>query len=62
MTHVLRIAHLRIALHVANPEVGKREGIHSLSGLFIQSHQRSPNCLIYVHNFAKASIQNYLIT
>ena len=25
MTHVLRIAHLRIALHVANPEVGKRE-------------------------------------
>ena len=27
MTHVLRIAHLRIALHVANPEVGKREGI-----------------------------------
>ena len=28
MTHVLRIAHLRIALHVANPEVGKREGIH----------------------------------
>ena len=28
MTHVLKIAHLRIALHVANPEVGKREGIH----------------------------------
>ena len=28
MTHVLRIAHLRIALHVANPEVGNREGIH----------------------------------
>ena len=27
MTHVLRIAHLRIALHVANPEVGNREGI-----------------------------------
>ena len=27
MTHVLRIAHLRIALHVANLEVGKREGI-----------------------------------
>ena len=26
MTHVLRIAHLRIALHVANPEVGNREG------------------------------------
>ena len=25
MTHVLRIAHLRIAHHVANPEVGKRE-------------------------------------
>ena len=25
MTHVLRIAHLRIALHVANPEVGNRE-------------------------------------
>ena len=25
MTHALRIAHLRIALHVANPEVGKRE-------------------------------------
>ena len=29
MTHVLRIAHLRIALHVANPEVGKRE-VHPL--------------------------------
>ena len=29
MTHVLRIAHLRIALHVANPEVGNREGIHN---------------------------------
>ena len=29
MTHVLRIAHLRIALHVANPEVGKRE-VHQL--------------------------------
>ena len=28
MTHVLRIAHLRIALHVANPEVGKREVHH----------------------------------
>ena len=26
MTHVLRIAHLRIAHQVANPEVGKREG------------------------------------
>ena len=25
MTHVLRIAHLRIAHQVANPEVGKRE-------------------------------------
>ena len=25
ITHVLRIAHLRIALHVANPEVGNRE-------------------------------------
>ena len=25
MTHVLRIAHLRIALHVANPEVGSGE-------------------------------------
>ena len=25
MTHALRIAHLRIALHVANPEVGNRE-------------------------------------
>ena len=33
MTHVLRIAHLRIALHVANPEVGNREGIHT-SNLF----------------------------
>ena len=30
MTHLLRIAHLRIALHVANPEVGKREGIPHL--------------------------------
>ena len=29
MTHVLRIAHLRIALHVANPEVGNREGIRA---------------------------------
>ena len=28
MTHVLRIAHLRIALHVANPEVGNREDHH----------------------------------
>ena len=28
MTHVLRIAHLRIAHQVANPEVGKREGNH----------------------------------
>ena len=26
MTHVLRIAHLRIAHHVANTEVGKHEG------------------------------------
>ena len=26
MTHVLRIAHLKIAHHVCNPEVGKREG------------------------------------
>ena len=38
MTHVLRIAHLRIALHVANPEVGNREGIHftktNMNGLF----------------------------
>ena len=25
MTNVLRIAHLRIAHHVCNPEVGKRE-------------------------------------
>ena len=35
MTHVLRIAHLRIAHQVANPEVGKREvhqqiNIHNL--------------------------------
>ena len=28
MIDVLRIAHLRIALHVANPEVGKREVHH----------------------------------
>ena len=27
MTHVLRIAHLRIAHQVANPEVGNPEGI-----------------------------------
>ena len=33
MTHVLRIAHLRIALHVANPEVGNREGIREMSKL-----------------------------
>ena len=26
MTNVLRIAHLKIAHHVCNPEVGKREG------------------------------------
>ena len=32
MTHVLRIAHLRIALHVANPEVGNRE-VHHYEGL-----------------------------
>ena len=31
MTHVLRIAHVRIALHVADSEVGKREGILPLS-------------------------------
>ena len=29
MTNVLRIAHLRIAHHVCNPEVGKRE-VHRL--------------------------------
>ena len=33
MTHVLRIAFLRIALHVANPEGGKREGIHLIIAL-----------------------------
>ena len=27
MTHVLRIAHLRIAHQVANPEVGNPDGI-----------------------------------
>ena len=35
MTHVPRIAHLRIALHVANPEVGNREGIQVYLILFI---------------------------
>ena len=32
MAHVLRIAHLRIALHVANPEVGNREVHHNEVG------------------------------
>ena len=36
MTHVLRIAHLRIALHVANPEVGNRE-VHPYN------HQEPPD-------------------
>ena len=36
MTNVLRIAHLKIAHHVCNPEVGKRE-IHLFNYLFIYS-------------------------
>ena len=32
MNDVLRIAHLRIALHVANPEVGNRE-VHPIHRL-----------------------------
>ena len=39
MTHVLRIAHLRIALHVANPEVGNRE-VHRNILISITLHAR----------------------
>ena len=35
MTHVLRIAHLRIALHVANPEVGNRE-VHQVYPKYLE--------------------------
>ena len=44
MTHVLRIAHLRIALHVANPEVGNREGI------LITQHHHLNQSAEYIHH------------
>ena len=40
MTHVLRIAHLRIAHQVANPEVGKRE-VHHGANFTLSSHSLS---------------------
>ena len=33
MTHVIRIAHLKIAHHVYNPEVGKREGLRVIGAV-----------------------------
>ena len=39
MTHVLRITLLRIAHHVANPEVGKRE-VHPNTWPIGQIHKR----------------------
>ena len=41
MTHVLRIAHLKIAYHVCNPEVGKREGNQGQCGVDWKSAQNS---------------------
>ena len=49
MTHVLRIAHLRIALHVANPEVGKREGIRSFDIEYDQHMTRVKIMKILLH-------------
>ena len=49
MTHVLRIAHLRIAHQVANPEVGKREGNQLESDVLQKCVQRVSTKLAQVH-------------
>ena len=58
MTHVLRIAHLRIALHVANPEVGNRE-VHRRSCEIIYC---DISIMLYYNQIVKIRLAHRLYT